>query len=143
MFSRQYHINCLSIQKHVQFHICIYFRYLAVCITLIVKPTCIYFRFSAVCITLIAKFLSTLLHLAGFILMRFCWNLKTLIYYCNSSWIIIYNLSIIFLSSIYHLSNIFLSSIYPQSIYRLPIFYLLSIYHLSIIHLSSIYLLML
>ena len=27
IFSRQYHINCLSIQKHVQFHICIYFRY--------------------------------------------------------------------------------------------------------------------
>ena len=35
MFSRQYHINCLSIQKHVQFHICIYFRFLAVCIALI------------------------------------------------------------------------------------------------------------
>ena len=60
IFSRQYHINCLCIQKHVQFHICIYFRFLAVCITLIAKPTCIYFRFSAVNITLIANFLSTL-----------------------------------------------------------------------------------
>ena len=84
IFSRQYHINCLSIQKHVQFHICIYFWYLAVCITLIAKSTCIYFRYLAVCITLIAKptciyfrfsavnitlidiFLSTLLHLAGY-----------------------------------------------------------------------------
>ena len=45
---------------------CIYFKYLAVCITLIAKPTCIYFRFSAVCITLIAIFLCTLLHLAGY-----------------------------------------------------------------------------
>ncbi len=47
---------------------CIYFRYLAVCITLIAKPTCIYFRFSAVNITLIDIFLSTLLHLAGYFL---------------------------------------------------------------------------
>ena len=53
IFSRKYHINCLSIQKHAQFHICIYFR------------------FSGVNITLIGIFLSTLLHLAGFILMRF------------------------------------------------------------------------
>jgi len=55
MFSRQYHIHCLSTQKHVQFHICIYFR------------------FSAVNITLIDVFLCTLLYLAGFILnlMRF------------------------------------------------------------------------
>ncbi len=75
--------------KHVQFHICInfrflavcttliaksiciYFRYLALCITLIAKPTCIYFRYLAVCITLIAKFLSTLLHLAGYFLNLF------------------------------------------------------------------------
>ena len=48
--------------------ICIYFRYLAVCITLIAKPTCIYFRVYAVCTTLIAKFMSTLLHLAGYFL---------------------------------------------------------------------------
>jgi hypothetical protein len=66
--------------KYVQFHICIYFRFLAVCITLIAKPTCIFgrlyhinsetdmhiFRFSAVNITLIDIFLSTLLHLAGY-----------------------------------------------------------------------------
>ena len=52
--------------KHVQFHICIYFRFLAVCITLIAKPTCIYFWYLAVCITLIAKILCTLLHLAGY-----------------------------------------------------------------------------
>ena len=38
--------------KHVQFHICIYFWYLAVCITLIVKPTCIYFLVLAACTTL-------------------------------------------------------------------------------------------
>jgi hypothetical protein len=86
IFSRQYYINCRSTQKHVQFHtciyfrylavcitliaksICIYFRFLAVCITLIAKPTCIYFRYFAVCITLIAKKMSTLLHLAGYFL---------------------------------------------------------------------------
>ncbi len=45
---------------------CIYFRHLAVCITLIAKPTCIYFRYLGVCITLIAKILCTLLHLAGY-----------------------------------------------------------------------------
>ena len=49
--------------------ICIYFRYLAVCITLIAKSICIYFLFSAVNITLIDIFLCTLLHLAGYLFM--------------------------------------------------------------------------
>ena len=122
MFSRQYHINCLSIQKHVQFHICIYFRFLAVCITLIVKPTCIYFRVQAVCTTLIAKFMCTLLHLAGFILMRFAEIQKRIFFTA----IFLGSSSIIYLSSFYHQSIIFISLIYHQSIYSLYIFYLLS-----------------
>jgi hypothetical protein len=51
--------------------VCIYFRYLAVCITLIAKSICIYFRFLAVNITLIDIFLCTLLHLAGYFLILF------------------------------------------------------------------------
>ena len=68
IFTRQYHINCLSIQKHVQFHICIYFRFLAVCIALIAKSICIYFQYLAVCITLIAIFCQ---RLAGIVLEDF------------------------------------------------------------------------
>ena len=97
--------------KHVQFHICIYFRYLAVCITLIENSICIYFRFLAVCTILIANFLFTLLHLS-------------IIYL--SIYLSIYHLSIINLSSIYHLSIINLSSIHHLSFINLS-----SIYHQS------------
>ncbi len=58
IFGRLYHIN-----SEINMHI---FSILAVCITLIAKPTCIFFRYLAVCITLIAKILCTLLHLAGY-----------------------------------------------------------------------------
>jgi hypothetical protein len=118
MFSRQYHINCLSIQKHVHFHIFSIFGrlYHINCET---DMHILYFRSSAMNITLIGIFLSTLLHLVGFILMRFAEIQKrkfiTAISHRTSSC----NLSIIFLTSLYHHYIPYLSSIYLSSIYLL------------------------
>ena len=76
MFSRQYHINCLSIQNTCNY-MCSKFMHIFLIFGRLyhIKSETdmhiLYFLVLAACTTLIAKFLSTLLHLAGFVLMRF------------------------------------------------------------------------